>query len=137
VNALRQAQIQREWLGYEEARRLVGLSRTTLCRLVRTGEIKGARIGRSVRINRASLEEYMERRVVSGNENSHHAQVRLRHHPGAGPRRTRARAWVFVFDCYAKKAARTRSGEDGMSGPENDRATSKGRWLGSVPPFYP
>jgi excisionase family DNA binding protein len=67
VNALRQVQIQREWLGYEEARRLIGLSRTTLYRLVKTGEIK-ARIGRSVRINRASLEEYMERRVISGNE---------------------------------------------------------------------
>ena len=70
MNALRQVQIQREWLGYEEARRLVGLSRTTLYRLViKIDEIKGARIGRSVRINRASLEEYMERRVASGNEN--------------------------------------------------------------------
>ena len=68
MNALRQVQIQREWLGYEEARRLVGLSRTTLYRLVKTGEIKGARIGRSVRINRTSLEDYMERRVTSGNE---------------------------------------------------------------------
>jgi excisionase family DNA binding protein len=68
VNALRQVQIQREWLGYEEARRLVGLSRTTLYRLANTGEIKGARIGRSVRINRVSLEEYMERWVTSGNE---------------------------------------------------------------------
>jgi excisionase family DNA binding protein len=44
----------------------VGLSRTTLYRLVKTGEIKGARIGRSVRINRASLEEYMERQTVGG-----------------------------------------------------------------------
>jgi hypothetical protein len=42
VNALRQVQIQREWLGYEEARRVVGLSRTTLYRLAKTGEIKGA-----------------------------------------------------------------------------------------------
>ena len=41
-------------------------------------------------------------------------------------RDARARAWVFIFDCYAKKAARTRGGEDGMSGPDNDRATSKG-----------
>ncbi len=69
MNALRQVQIQRERLGYEAARRLVGLSRTTLYRLVKTDEIKGARIGRSVRINRASLEEYMESRVISGNEN--------------------------------------------------------------------
>jgi excisionase family DNA binding protein len=68
VNALRQVQIQREWLGYEEARRLVGLSRTTLYRLVKIGEIKGARIGRTVKINRASLEEYMERQTVGGYE---------------------------------------------------------------------
>ena len=68
MNALRQVQIQREWLGYEAARRLVGLSRTTLYRLAKTGEIKGTRIGRSVRLNRASLEEYMGRRVISGNE---------------------------------------------------------------------
>jgi hypothetical protein len=38
VNALRQVQIQCEWLGNEEARRLVGLSRTTLYRLIKTGE---------------------------------------------------------------------------------------------------
>ena len=68
MNALRQVQIQREWLGYEAARRLAGLSRTKLYRLAKTGEIKGARIGRSVRINRASLEEYMERQVISGDE---------------------------------------------------------------------
>ena len=61
VNALEQAEVQREWMSYEEARRLVGLSRTTLYRLLRAGEVKGAQIGRSVRINRTSLEEYMER----------------------------------------------------------------------------
>ncbi len=49
----------REWLTYEEARRLVGLSPTTLWKLVRSGSVKGARVGRSVRINRTSLEEYM------------------------------------------------------------------------------
>jgi hypothetical protein len=27
-------------------------------------------------------------------------------------RDARARAWMFVFDCYAKKAARTEGGED-------------------------
>lgn len=68
MNALQQVEVQREWLGYEEARRLTGLSRTTLYRLVKIGEVKGARIGRSVRINRASLEEYMERQTVGGYE---------------------------------------------------------------------
>lgn len=68
MNALKQAPVEREWLGYEEARRLVGLSRTTLYRLIASGEVKAARIGRSVKINRTSLEGYMERRVVGGDE---------------------------------------------------------------------
>ena len=68
MNALEQIEVPREWLSYEEARRLVGLSRTTLYRLVESGTVKGARIGRSVRINRASLKEYMDRQVISGDE---------------------------------------------------------------------
>lgn len=36
----------------------------------------------------------------------------------------RARAWVFTFDCYAKKTARTRGGEDAMKGSKNDRAST-------------
>ena len=39
-------------------------------------------------------------------------------------RAARARAWVFIFDCYAKKAARTRGGEDTMKGPNNERAST-------------
>ncbi len=53
--------VRAEWLKYEEAERLTGLSRVTLWRLHRSGELKIARVGRSVRINRASLEEFMER----------------------------------------------------------------------------
>lgn len=69
MNALKQTEVLREWLSYEEARRLVGLSRTTLYRLVESGAVKGARIGRSVRISRVSLEAYMERQVIGGDEN--------------------------------------------------------------------
>ena len=68
MNALQQVEVQREWLGYEEARQLVGLSRSTLHKLVKAGEVKGARIGRTVKINRASLEEYMERQTIGGSE---------------------------------------------------------------------
>ncbi len=50
-----------EWLTYEQASRLVGLGRTTLWRLASSGEIKSARVGRAVRINRISLLTYMER----------------------------------------------------------------------------
>ena len=54
-----QAEIIREWLTYKEAEQLVGLSRTTLWKLVSAGEIEHRRIGRAVRINRKSLEAYM------------------------------------------------------------------------------
>ena len=59
-----QTEIKPSWVSYEEAQRPVGLGRTTLWRLASMGEIKTARVGRAVRINVASLEEYMER--VSG-----------------------------------------------------------------------
>jgi excisionase family DNA binding protein len=54
--------VRREYLTYEEARTLSGLSRTTLWRLIKAQNgIKAARIGRSVRISRKSLEDYLER----------------------------------------------------------------------------
>jgi excisionase family DNA binding protein len=56
-----QVQITREWITYKEAEELSGLSRTTLWKLLGAGEIKAARVGRAVRINRRSLEEYLER----------------------------------------------------------------------------
>jgi excisionase family DNA binding protein len=54
-----QAEIVREWLTYREAEQLVGLSRTTLWKLISAGEIEYRKVGRAVRINRASLEAYM------------------------------------------------------------------------------
>jgi excisionase family DNA binding protein len=55
-----QAEIVRSWLTYKEAEQLVGLSRTTLWKLISAGDIEYRRVGRAVRINRASLEEYMK-----------------------------------------------------------------------------
>jgi excisionase family DNA binding protein len=56
-----QTELQREWLTYAEAQTVSGLGRTTLWKLLNSGEIKGARVGRAVRLNRRSLEEYLER----------------------------------------------------------------------------
>ena len=56
-----QAEITREWLTYKQAEELSGLSRTTLWKLLNAGEIKAARIGRAVRINRHSLDGYLDR----------------------------------------------------------------------------
>jgi excisionase family DNA binding protein len=54
-----QAEIVRNWLTYKEAEQLVGLSRTTLWKLIGAGVIECRRVGRAVRINRGSLEAYM------------------------------------------------------------------------------
>ena len=56
-----QTDITREWITYKQAEELSGLSRTTLWKLLSASEIKAARIGRAVRINRRSLDEYLER----------------------------------------------------------------------------
>ena len=54
-----QANIVRTWLTYKEAEQLVGLSRTTLWKLLSAGEIEYRKVGRAVRIRRESLETYM------------------------------------------------------------------------------
>jgi excisionase family DNA binding protein len=56
-----QAKVIREWVTYKQAEDLSGLSRTTLWKLLSAGEIKAARVGRAVRINRRSLDEYLDR----------------------------------------------------------------------------
>jgi excisionase family DNA binding protein len=52
------------WLDYKQAEAYSSLSRTTLWELINRREIKAARIDRAVRIQRDSLEEFMEQRAV-------------------------------------------------------------------------
>jgi excisionase family DNA binding protein len=61
-----QTEIRPEWITYEEARCMVGLSRTTLWRIVKSGAVKSTSVGRATRINRVSLEDYMEREARGG-----------------------------------------------------------------------
>jgi excisionase family DNA binding protein len=49
------------WISYSEAQTYAGLGRTKLWQLISTGEVEAAKVGRAVRISRASLEEYMRR----------------------------------------------------------------------------
>jgi hypothetical protein len=61
----------REWLTYEEARRLVGLSPTPMWKLVTSGSVKGARVGHSVLFPRKPLPgiampEQQRARVLNG-----------------------------------------------------------------------
>ena len=48
------------WLNYKQAEAYSNLSRTTLWQLVKARKIKAARIGRAVRIERDSLQAFME-----------------------------------------------------------------------------
>lgn len=52
-----------EWLTYREAQELTGLGRTTLWRTVSAGLIPVSVHGRTKRLHRRSLEEYMWSRV--------------------------------------------------------------------------
>ncbi len=49
------------WLNYKQAEAYSNLSRTTLWQLINARKIKAARVGRAVRIERASLQRFMER----------------------------------------------------------------------------
>jgi excisionase family DNA binding protein len=57
---LEERNIEPEWVNYTTAERYSGLSHTTLWRHVSSGELKAARVGRSVRIHLPSLRMFME-----------------------------------------------------------------------------
>ena len=63
-----QTEVVREWLTYRQAEEIAGLSRTTLRRLVDEGDLKVKRVGRAVRINRASLDGYMNEGLDTSND---------------------------------------------------------------------
>ena len=48
------------WLNYKQAEAYANLSRTTLWQLINARKIKAARIGRAVRIERDSLQAFLE-----------------------------------------------------------------------------
>ena len=61
-----QAEIVKDWVTYKEAEAIVGLSRTTLRKLVDERAIKIRRVGRAVRLNRGSLDAYMNGEEPAG-----------------------------------------------------------------------
>ena len=52
--------VSQDWVGYPEAERLSGFSRITLRRLIRNGQLRAAKIGRATRIDKHSLEAFIE-----------------------------------------------------------------------------
>jgi len=63
-----QQEVTPQWLRPPEAERYSGLGRSTLTKLINAGEIKAAKVGKSVRVNRASIDSYMTRQVIGGDE---------------------------------------------------------------------
>jgi len=61
--ALLKEPVQQEWISYPEAERYSGLSHTTLWRYVSSGQLKAARVGRSVRIYFPALKEFMNEKA--------------------------------------------------------------------------
>jgi excisionase family DNA binding protein len=64
AEALLKEPVEPEWVDYPTAERFSSLSHTTLWRYVSSGELKAARVGRSVRIHLPSLREFMEGRAT-------------------------------------------------------------------------
>lgn len=56
--------VEPKWVDYPTAERFSSLSHTTLWRYVSSGELKAARVGRSVRIHLPSLKRFMEGRTT-------------------------------------------------------------------------
>lgn len=61
---MEQTEVAPEFLSYEQARQLTGLSRQTVWRAVKSGGVKAFKVGRSVKISRRSLEEYVRAEPV-------------------------------------------------------------------------
>jgi excisionase family DNA binding protein len=54
-----EATVERAWLSYREAQAYAGIGRTKLWELVSSGQLQDAKVGRSVKISKQSLEEYL------------------------------------------------------------------------------
>ena len=70
MKKMQSVEMGREWLSYEEARIFSGIGKITLWKMVTSGEIEAIKIGRSVKISKRGLEEYLKSRrytdVVAG-----------------------------------------------------------------------
>jgi excisionase family DNA binding protein len=57
--------VRPEYVNYPDAERMTGLSRVTLWKHVKAGEIEASHVGRAVRINADSLRAFMKARIAA------------------------------------------------------------------------
>lgn len=57
---MEQVEITPQYLTYRQAEELTGLSRQTVWRLIKSGDVRAFKIGRGVKIERRSLEDYVQ-----------------------------------------------------------------------------
>lgn len=60
-----EATVERFWYSYREAQEYAGIGRTKLWELISSGQLQASKIGRSVRISKTSLDEYLESQSYS------------------------------------------------------------------------
>ncbi len=59
------AVIERQWLSPAEVHDYAGIGRTKLWELLSSSAVEGAKVGRSVKVSRRSLDEYMRRNAYA------------------------------------------------------------------------
>jgi len=57
--------VRAEYVNYPDAERMTGLSRVTLWKHVKAGDIEASHVGRAVRLNVDSLRAFMKSRVIA------------------------------------------------------------------------
>ncbi len=65
----REAEAERVWLTYKRAEEMYSLSRTTLRALVADGTIEARNVGRAVRLNRKTLDAFMDSQEPTAGQN--------------------------------------------------------------------
>jgi excisionase family DNA binding protein len=57
---VQQAELDREWMTLREVQEMLSIGRTKAWQLVASGEVPAVKIGRSVRVSRKELEQWLE-----------------------------------------------------------------------------
>lgn len=59
-------ELQPEWLSYNQSKKITGLSRGTIRKIIDSGSVKAAKVGSRTLIHRESLLEYLDSQSYAG-----------------------------------------------------------------------